>query len=134
MKTGSSKALLVAAAVAAGTLGVAVGLDAGKCNGFADWFQHARCGFADDTIWAEGYSESGFKQIVPGMTAEEVVRLVGWSLNASCGWWEDEGSQSSGTWKFWEYAQCGEAGWVRQVHFAENGRTVRCTVRYHWPD
>ena len=130
MKTGNSKALPLAAAVAAATLGVAVWLDAGKCDGFVDWFQHARCGFEDDTIWADGYSEAGFKQIVPGMTKEDVVRLVGRPMFE---WWDGEGSECLGWNVHWEYAWSGKAGWVRQVYF-EDGRTVRCTVRYHWPD
>ena len=134
MKTGCSKALLTAAAVAAAAMGVAVWLDAGKCDGFWDWMRHALCGFKDDTVWAEKYSEAGFKQIVPGMTGEDVVRLVGRPLFESYASGHDDVAQSSWTTKFWEYTWGGEAGWVRQVHFEDDGRTVRCAVRYHWPD
>lgn len=134
MKADSSKALLVAAGVAAVALGEAVWLDVGKCDGFVDWVQHAQCGFEDDTIWSEGYSEAGFKQILPGMTGEDVVRLVGRPMVE---WWDGEGSECLGRHVHWEYAWSGEAGWVRLVYFEEDGRggrTVHYTVRSHWPD
>ena len=134
MKTGRSKALPVAATVAAAALGTAVWLDAGKCDGFHDWVMHALCFFEDDTVWAERYSEAGFKKIVPGMTGEDVVRLVGRPLYESYEWWHEEATRSSGTRKFWEYAQSGNAGWVRRVYFEDDGRTVQGAVRYHWPD
>ena len=119
MKTGSSKALLVAAAVAAVALGVAVWLDAGKCNGFKDWAKYASCLFKDDTVWAEGYSEEGFLKIERGMSEKDVVRLVGRPLFE----WRD-------SWKaHWDYSRSEGSGWVRRVWLSEDGRTVDGTLR-----
>lgn len=43
--------------------------------------------FDDDTCYAHGYSESGFREIKKGMIANEVVRLIGapLSIGKYCG-------------------------------------------------
>ena len=127
MKTGSSKALLVAAAVAVCTTGLCVWLDAGKCNGFGEWVEHALFFYEDDTLWAEEYSEEAFLKIKPGMSCEEVVRLVGWPLYE-----RRDGEKMH--WDYADYARCGGSGWVRRVDFSGEGRTVEAVVRDHFVD
>ena len=124
MKKGGSKALRVAAAVAACATGLVFWLDGGKCNGFGDWAEHALFFYEDDTVWAEEYSEEGFLKIEPGMSCEEVVRLVGWPLY----------ERRDGERMRWEYAQCGGSGWDRWVDFSGEGRTVEAVYRNHFAD
>lgn len=128
---GNSKKLLVATLLAVGATGLVVWLDAGKCNGFGDWAEHAFFFYEDDTVWAEGYSEEGFRKIVPGMTGEDVVRLVGRPLYE---WWGGEGTECLGRNMYWDYARCDLSGWVRRVYFDEYGRTVAAAVQHHWAD
>jgi outer membrane protein assembly factor BamE (lipoprotein component of BamABCDE complex) len=78
-----------------------------------------------DTRYAPGYTESGFNQITPGMTAQTVEQLIGRPFNIGMG--------ADGT-EYWFYSQDGNAlfgdwAWLGREVIVREQRVVAVAQR-----
>lgn len=82
--------------------------------------------FWDDTRFAAGYTDSGFAQVQPGMSASQVKQILGTPLFKERHPRSDDavGGNPSAT-LCWRYSLSGTRGWRhREIWFDENGVVV----------
>lgn len=81
--------------------------------------------FKEDTQFAPGYSHAAFHQVTVGMTADDVLRLLGAPL------FKNSREQGGEEWWSWSRSRRSNSYWVRGV-VLEEGRITKVVHKFYF--
>lgn len=97
----------------------------------------------DQTVYADSFSEDRFGRVKPGMTAHEVLEILGRPLSVSehagprvyeSNWAEGQSAVTGVEFRWWAYSKHGrltDSYHVRAVKFSPDGKVLEVLHRYY---